>query len=241
MDLPEQEEKVRSKVDAIRREPAAKHMFGLKQLCTEGLFFVLLVETVFSVPYRSFYLAFHSFALSWGAGLGFCGVVAISYAWRDRILAPLQRLASRVGEMQWGWFVIWWILGIAARLAWVAGSPAGFNSDGAVYFDIAKSLATCSLPGGLLASWIRAVSNPVLFGLRTSCLGEYLLRSAAVHSGLLDDLSAGRASTTRSVLADRHHVGSHLAGIHHDNGSQREGVASCAGHHRRPLPVSQGR
>ena len=108
----------------------------------EGAFLLICAETIFSVPYRSVFLATHSAPLSWVAALVVCAVVALCYRWREAILNSLGRLAAGGWKSDRAWFGFWLIFGLAARLAWAVRFRVTLKSDGLAYFLDAKSLAT---------------------------------------------------------------------------------------------------
>ncbi len=105
-----------------------------------AVFLVLCAEVLFSVPYRTIFLATHSPGKSWVIavlGLLFCGAV---YAQRHRLFAAIVRVAERLPRgLQSAGVTVG--IGLALRLLWVLRFHPPLASDGAGYFTEATNLA----------------------------------------------------------------------------------------------------
>jgi 4-amino-4-deoxy-L-arabinose transferase-like glycosyltransferase len=104
------------------------------------VFLALCLEVLFSVPYRTIYLATHSAHKAWGVavlGLLFCALILIL---RYPLYAAIDALAERVpmGLQSAGATVA---AGLVLRLLWVWRFHPPLASDGAGYFSEATDLA----------------------------------------------------------------------------------------------------
>jgi 4-amino-4-deoxy-L-arabinose transferase-like glycosyltransferase len=103
-------------------------------------FLALGLEVLFSVPYRTVYLATHSAPKSWVVavlGLLFCAAV---YRMRHRIYAAVDGAARRLpASMQSATVTL--AVGLVLRLLWVMLFHPPLASDGAGYFTEATNLA----------------------------------------------------------------------------------------------------
>ena len=104
------------------------------------VFLALCLEVLFSVPYRTIYLATHSAGKSWvvaAAAMLLCGVI---FALRHRLYAVVEGAATRLpaGLQSAGVTVA---TGLLLRLLWVLRFHPPLASDGAGYFTEATNLA----------------------------------------------------------------------------------------------------
>lgn len=103
-----------------------------------GLAFLLLcAETLFSVPYRTVYLAVHSPAKSWVAGLVGLLLAAAVFMRRHRLRTALLRSALPASLLS---ATATLAVGAALRLLWVLCFHPPLASDGAGYFTEATHL-----------------------------------------------------------------------------------------------------
>ena len=102
----------------------------------------LAVETIFSVPYRSLFLAGHSSGIAWAGALVLIAAVAFAYRSRERLLAGLSGLI-RPPENQddRAWLAGWVGGGLVLRTAWALLHHVPLRSDGLAYFVGARELA----------------------------------------------------------------------------------------------------
>lgn len=111
--------------------------------------FVLLalcLETIFSVAYRSVYLAVSSVPLAWVAGVAMVLVAGVVYSLRNRVGALCAGLAA--WRPPRGWYVGWLSAGVVLRLLWHVVFHTIPRSDGRTYFNEASLLATEHRYGG---------------------------------------------------------------------------------------------
>jgi len=106
------------------------------------LFFLLALETVFSVPYRSVYLGTHSPAKSWIAAAFVLLCVGLCLSVRDSIFSFLRTVLSGEKIGLRSWLGLWLLAGLFLRLLWAIAFPVALKSDGLAYFTGAESLAT---------------------------------------------------------------------------------------------------
>jgi len=156
--LPPSRGEKRLQVDDGTEAGEAHVHFSRKQNGTEGrswvrtlaqvLFVGLCTEAVFSIPYRSVYLARYSVPLA--ASVAICAVAAIGicFAFRRVILQGLDRLLMALPMEHKGWLTFWLILGLAIRLAWILRFPVTLKSDYLVYFQNAAVMALGQNPHG---------------------------------------------------------------------------------------------
>ena len=126
------------------------HLGSRTRKLAQLLFIFICVETIFSIPYRSVYLATHSRKQSWTAAIFACILAAIAFRFRSPILSVVRGLfeSKWIGSKRW--LRLWLAVGLILRLAWVLLFPVTLKSDGLVYFYGAESLAAHHYPG---AGW----------------------------------------------------------------------------------------
>jgi 4-amino-4-deoxy-L-arabinose transferase-like glycosyltransferase len=130
--------------DLHRLSPAAENNVpkraGTIARIAAYVFLALILEVLFSVPYRTVYLVTHSARRSWIVailGLLFCGAV---FRMRHRIYAAVDGAAKRLpGGMQSAAVTL--AVGLVLRLMWVLRFHPPLASDGAGYFTEATNLA----------------------------------------------------------------------------------------------------
>ena len=124
-------------VRARRRTGASK----LRRAATV-LLVALCAETIFSVPYRSLYLARHSSRLALIVALLVSISVLATFRLREPMLRRLSgvlRLAPAMTGRAW---LAWCVgIGVVLRLAWTAIFHIRLKSDGLAYFTAARDLA----------------------------------------------------------------------------------------------------
>ena len=110
------------------------------------LLVALCLETIFSVPYRSFYLATGSVRLSWLAGGAMLLLAGIAYLMRGLAASACER-ATRWQPRQ-NWVATWLVFGLLFRIAWAALLHTVPRSDGLTYYSEARLLAEQHRYGG---------------------------------------------------------------------------------------------
>jgi len=106
------------------------------------VFVLLCVETLYSVPYRSVYLAYSSKLVAGVAAVCVLAVIGICFAFRELILQGLVRLLGVQRAPTKRWLAFWLILGLALRIAWILCFPVTIKSDHWAFFQNAALMAS---------------------------------------------------------------------------------------------------
>ena len=131
--------------EVANQESRRRWVLALAQVAAYGL----AAETIFSVPYRSIYLARHSAGLAWMAALVVGSVVLLLYRYRTRVLRALAAVVRPTDNTtDTPWILGWLAVGVLLRLTWAGLHPLALKSDGLAYFNGARELAeTHSISG----------------------------------------------------------------------------------------------
>ena len=132
---------MKSQADAPKRSIPQLPLRAPSRLPAKLFMIALCVEAIFSVGYRTIFLAVQSPKLAWVAGIVALLFASICYKFRAPILAALGSLCGTrwLSSRAWFWFCLF--LGILLRVAWVFVFPSALKSDGRAYFTVAQSLA----------------------------------------------------------------------------------------------------
>ncbi len=121
---------------------------GWVRTLAQALFAGISAEAVFSIPYRSVYLARYSVPLAASVAICVVAIIGVCFAFRQVILQRLGRLLRTLPIGNNGWLAFWLILGLAIRLAWILRFPVTLKSDHLTYFQNAAVMAAGQNPHG---------------------------------------------------------------------------------------------
>jgi 4-amino-4-deoxy-L-arabinose transferase-like glycosyltransferase len=124
------------------------HDFGWVRTAAQFAYLVICLETIFSVPYWSVWLATHSDRAAWAAAFCVMVVVGICFKFRRPILNNIRRVLSlpSIGNKQWN--ALWLAIGLGLRLGWILRFPTAIRSDHLAYFNDAAQMANWHTPTG---------------------------------------------------------------------------------------------
>ncbi len=141
-------------MNAVRRPagpsteaPSILPGFGASRTLARWLLIALCLEVVFSVPYRSVFLAVGSVSLAWAAGVVCVAIALLAYALHKYIATAFRALTTNWQPGR-SWFTGWLLAGLLARMGWVLVFGVMPKADGLTYYNEAVSLAVHHRYGG---------------------------------------------------------------------------------------------